>query len=268
MSTHEPLADRDGTSTPDTGAGGPSRSAAVPATTAPGRSWLPRSTAGQLFVAALCLLLLALVNTWVAQPFAIPSQSMENTLRVGDRVVVNKLAYRFGGHVRRGDVVVFDGRGSFLSDDAAGPTGVGGALRQLGSYLGLAAPTENDYVKRVIGVGGDRVVCCDTEGRITVDGVPLEESAYLFPGDDASSVPFDVQVPAGKLFMMGDHRSDSRDSRAHLGEPGGGFVPEEKVIGRADWVVYPIGHWRHLRRPGTFGAVDAAGRSGRHGDQR
>lgn len=265
MSTHEPLADRDGSPAPDDGAAQPSRSAVVPGSRPAagraarlGRRWLP---------VVLCLLVLTLVNAFVAQPFAIPSQSMENTLRVGDRLVVNKLAYGFGGHVHRGDVVVFDGRGSFLPDDAAGPTGIGAALRQAGSYLGLASPSETDYVKRVIGIGGDHVVCCDSSGRITVNGVPVDESGYLHPGDAPSSVPFDVQVPDGRLWVMGDHRSDSRDSRDHLGDPGGGFVPEAKVIGRADWVVYPVGHWRHLRRPGVFDAVDAAGRSGRHGDQ-
>ncbi|MCD0484965.1 signal peptidase I [Streptacidiphilus sp. ASG 303] len=273
MSTHEPLADRDGTPSPDRGDGRPPRSAAVPGASDGDRT-ATRARRGQgrpnrwnrWMAVLVCLLLLGLVNASVAQPYAIPSHSMEGTLQVGDRVLVDKLAYDFGGRVRRGDVVVFDGRGSFLQDDAA-PGGLGAALRQLGSYLGLTSPSETDYVKRVVGVGGDRVVCCDRQGRITVDGVPLDESGYLFPGDTASSVPFDVEVPAGKLWVMGDHRSDSRDSRDHLGEPGGGFVPEDKVIGRADWVVYPFGHWRHLRRPGAYDAVDAAGRSGRHGDQ-
>ncbi|MFJ6213198.1 signal peptidase I [Streptomyces sp. NPDC092296] len=228
----------------------------------------PRRGRGLLLPVVLSLLLLALVNTYAAQPFAIPSESMENTLRVGDRVVVNKLVYRFGGRVHRGDVVVFDGRGSFTRDDSSGPTGFGDALRGLGSYLGLATAGHDDYVKRVVGVGGDRVICCDSRHRITVNGVPLDESEYLFPGDTASSVPFDIEVPAGELWMMGDHRSASQDSRGHLGDPGGGFVPESKVIGRADWIVYPVGHWRHLVRPGVYGAVDAAaGRSGRDGEQ-
>jgi signal peptidase I len=192
------------------------------------------------------------VNALVAQPFAVPSGSMENTLRVGDRIVVDKLAYTFGDHVRRGDVVVFDGRGSFQADDAPGPGGFGEALRQLGSYLGLAAPAESDYVKRVVGVGGDRVTCCDPQGRITVNGVAVDESGYLFPGDTASTVPFDVVVPDGKLWVMGDHRSESADSREHMGEPGGGFVPEDKVIGRAFVVVWPFDHWRTLGTPSTF----------------
>ncbi|AXI79623.1 signal peptidase I [Peterkaempfera bronchialis] len=264
MSTHEPLADRDSAPAPEDGAGASSRSAAVPALPDAGR---PRRWVGGLLVAVVCVLVLALVNAFVAQPFAIPSGSMENTLRVGDRVVVNKLAYRFGGTVHRGDVVVFDGRDSFLQDDGAGSGGLGGALRQLGSYLGLASPSETDFVKRVVGVGGDRVVCCDRQDRITVNGVPVDESGYLFPGDTASSVPFDIEVPDGRLWVMGDHRSDSRDSRDHLGEPGGGTVPEDRVIGRADWVVYPVGRWHHLRRPGGYDAVDAAGRGGRHGDQ-
>ena len=268
MSTHEPPADRDGAPTPENGVGEPSRSAVVPGDPAEDeRSATRAHRRGHLLAVLAGLLFLALVNALVAQPFEIPSRSMEHTLRVGDRLVVNKLAYHFGGRVQRGDVVVFDGRDSFVQDEGAGPGGLSDAMRELGSYLGLASPPGGDYVKRVVGVGGDRVACCDSRGGITVNGVHLGESGYLFPGDTPSSVPFDVQVPTGKLWVMGDHRSDSRDSRDHLGEPGGGFVPEDRVIGRGDWVVYPVGHWQHLRRSGTYDAVGVAGRSGRHGDQ-
>jgi signal peptidase I len=175
-----------------------------------------------LFVA--CVVVLFLVNTFVLQPFVIPSGSMENTLRVGDRVLVDKLAYRFGGAPRRGDIVVFDGEGSFVQT-SGGP----------------------DYIKRVIGVGGDRVTCCDKRGRITVNGRPVTES-YLYPGDNPSRVPFDIEVPEGRLWVMGDHRDDSRDSRDHLGDPGGGTVPVGKVIGRAEWIVWPLSRWRSLDR--------------------
>jgi signal peptidase I len=175
-----------------------------------------------LFVA--CAAVLFLVNTFLVQPFVIPSGSMENTLLVGDRVLVDKLAYRFGGAPRRGDIVVFDGEGSFVQT-SGGP----------------------DYIKRVIGVGGDRVTCCDKQGRITVNGRPVTES-YLYPGDKPSRVPFDIQVPEGRLWVMGDHRDDSRDSRDHLGEPGGGTVPVGKVIGRAEWIVWPLSRRRSLDR--------------------
>jgi signal peptidase I len=191
-----------------------------------------------LFALACCAALL-LVSHFVVEPFQVPSSSMENTLRVGDRVLVNKLAYRFGGAPGRGDVIVFDGKDSFST--SAG----------------------TDYVKRVIGVGGDRVTCCDTQGRLTVNGHPLNET-YLYPGDTPSRVPFDIVVPEGRLWVMGDHRDDSADSRAHLGDPGGGTVPVGKVIGRAEWIGWPIGHWTRLRRPADFAAVPAPP-AGRHG---
>ncbi|WP_407917062.1 signal peptidase I [Kitasatospora sp. NE20-6] len=203
---------------------------------------------------------LLLVNAFAARPFAVPSGSMENTLRPGDRLIVNELAYAFGGHVQRGDVVVFDGTGSFLPY-AAEPS----AGRRLLARLGLASGEDSVFVKRVIGVGGDRVTCCGADGRLRVNGVALDESSYLAPGDTASQVAFDIVVPAGKLWMMGDHRTVSRDSRDHLGEPGGGFVPESRVIGRAAWVVFPFGRWTSLERPAAFAG---AGGTGGHGDQR
>ncbi|MFF1294922.1 MULTISPECIES: signal peptidase I [unclassified Streptomyces] len=191
--------------------------------------WLP---GGRISVTLLvCLLFLLSLNAFVAQPFQIPSGSMENGLRIGDRVLVNKLAYRFGAEPRRGDVVVFDGTG----------------------YFGDA-----DYVKRVVGVGGDHVVCCDKEGRIQVNGRSVDESLFLYPGDSPSSVDFDVVVPDGTLFVLGDHRGESSDSRDHLGSPGGGMIPVTEVIGRADWIVWPAAHWTRLHRPDAYARVPAA----------
>ncbi|MFD5950655.1 signal peptidase I [Streptomyces collinus] len=199
-------------------------------------SWIP---GGRITLTLLvCLLFLLLLSTFVLRPFQIPSGSMEQGLRIGDRVLVNKLAYRFGAVPQRGDIVVFDGTG----------------------YFGHA-----DYIKRVVGVGGDRVVCCDREGRIQVNGRPVDESGFLYPGDSPSAVPFDVVVPGGTLFVLGDHRSDSSDSRDHLGSPGGGMVPVGDVVGRADWIVWPFGHATRLHRPDAYARVPAAGRAGAHG---
>lgn len=192
-----------------------------------------------LLSAAGCCLALLLVSHFVAEPFQVPSSSMTRTLRVGDRMLVDKLAYRFGGSPQRGDVIVFDGKDSFSTS--------GGT----------------DYVKRVIGVGGDRVTCCDTSGRITVNGYPLDET-YLYPGDAPSRDSFDIVVPEGRLWVMGDHRDDSADSRAHLGDPGGGTVPVARVIGRAEWIAWPVDHWTRLRRPAAFAAVPAPA-TGAHG---
>ncbi|MFF7884331.1 signal peptidase I [Streptomyces sp. NPDC007896] len=196
--------------------------------------WIP---GGRITLTALvCLLFLVLFSNFVIQPFEIPSSSMERGLRIGDRVLVNKLAYRFGAEPRRGDVVVFDGTG----------------------YFGNA-----DYVKRVVGVGGDHVVCCDKEGRLEVNGRSVDESTFLYPGDSPSDVSFDVVVPTGSLFLLGDHRSDSSDSRDHLGSPGGGMIPVGDVIGRADWIAWPAGHWTRLERAAAYARVPTA--DGAHG---
>jgi signal peptidase I len=165
-------------------------------------------------------------------------------------VLVNKLAYRFGGYPRRGDVVVFDGTGSFVQEPVRENPATR-ILRGAAAALGLAEPAETDFVKRVIGVGGDHVVCCDREGRIQVNGGAVKER-YLYPGDSPSRVPFDIVVPPGTLWVLGDHRADSRDSRDHLGEPGGGMVPVGKVIGRAEWIGWPPGHWSTLGRSDAF----------------
>ncbi|MFC9158343.1 signal peptidase I [Streptomyces bauhiniae] len=225
MDTEAQPAERDRSRPPGTpGTRGRSRFALAP---------LAERVPGGRFTLALltCLVFLLLLSTFVVRPFVIPSGSMEPGLRVGDRVLVNKLAYRFGARPSRGDVVVFDGTG----------------------YFGHA-----DYVKRVVGVGGDHVVCCDREGRIEVNGRPVDETGFLYPGNSASDVPFDVVVPDGRLFLLGDHRARSSDSRDHLGSPGGGMVPVDDVVGRADWIVWPYGHWTRIERPRAYAHVPAA----------
>ena len=177
---------------------------------------------------------------------------MENTLRIGDRVMVNKVVYHLRD-IKRGDVVVFDGLDSFTPEvSIPQPTNpIAKALGWFGGLVGFAPPSEKDFIKRVIGIPGDRVVCCDAKGRVTVNGVALTEP-YVFPGDAPSDQPFDVTVPEGRLWVMGDHRGASSDSRAHLGDPGGGTVPENKVIGRAFVIIWPVGHWAWLSNPSTY----------------
>ncbi|MDP9417290.1 MAG: signal peptidase I [Actinomycetota bacterium] len=223
------------------------------ATGAAGFGERPRSFLRELpFLLAVALGLSLLLKAFVIQAFHIPSGSMESTLQVGDRVLVNKLVYDLRD-IRRGEVVVFDGVDSFTAEVPGTPEqgALARARRAVGSTLGVASPDERDFIKRVIGVEGDRVRCCDERGRVSVNGEPLDES-YVYPGDRPSEMKFDVRVPPGRLWVMGDHRSRSADSRVHLGDPGGGMVPVQRVIGRAFVVVWPVSDARWLPVPSTF----------------
>jgi signal peptidase I len=111
---------------------------------------------------------------------------------------------------------------------------------------------QNDYIKRVIGLPGDHVACCDAQGRVTVNGIPLNEQSYLYPGNVPSTTRFSITVPASRLWVMGDHREVSYDSRGHIGDPGGGTIPENAVVGRAFVVIWPVSNWRVLPIPATF----------------
>lgn len=235
-----------------------SRSARHRASGAPGKVALPTYAAlmrGQhkSFLRELPVLLLiavvlaVLIKTFIVQAFFIPSSSMEQTLQIGDRVVVNKLVYRFRD-IHRGDIVVFNGLDSFVQDSnaqiAAEPTNiVQRAARGLLALMGLGDPGEKDFIKRVIGVPGDTVACCNA-GRVTVNGKPLDESGYVFEDDRQPFRP--VKVAPGKLWVMGDHRSESSDSRAN------GQVPQARVLGRAIVVVWPLSRAKGLRSPKTF----------------
>ncbi|WP_055597173.1 signal peptidase I [Streptomyces hirsutus] len=208
----------------------------------------------------VAVLIALVLKTFLVQAFVIPSGSMEQTIQVGDRVLVDKLTPWFGSKPERGDVVVFKDPGGWLQDEQPipqkeDPVGVKQVKAGL-TFIGLL-PSENekDLIKRVVGVGGDQVQCCDTQGRVTVNGVPLEESDYLFPGNAPSTTPFDITVPQGRLWVMGDHRSNSADSRAHQDTDYGGTVSEEEVVGRAMVIAWPFGHWNTLDEPTAYAAV-------------
>jgi len=198
-----------------------------------------------LFVIAL------VIKAFVIQAFYIPSGSMQNTLAIGDRVVVNKLVYHFRG-IARGDIVVFNGEGSWDFDDQPASSSLVGKV--VGDAEGLVGISHSDdiYIKRVIGLPGDHVVCCNAKGQITVNGVALTETSYLYPGNAPSTQPFNITVPPGRLWVMGDHRFISYDSRGHMGDPGGGTIPENQVLGRAFVIIWPPSQVGFLNIPATF----------------
>ncbi|MFE5587991.1 signal peptidase I [Kitasatospora sp. NPDC056531] len=228
-----------------------------------------RARLRELPLVTLVALVLALaLKTFLMQVFVIPSGSMQNTLGIGDRVVVDKLSPWFGGRPHRGDVVVFQDPGGWLEADRQNASD-GPVLRTVKaafSFLGLLPSDDRqDLVKRVIGVDGDTVACCDDHGRITVNGVALNDP-YLAPGNAPSRQAFDVTVPMGRIWVMGDHRDVSADSRYHMGSPGQGTIPLTSVVGRAVAIVWPVPRIRHLDapappprcrpRPKTGGALD------------
>ncbi len=266
----DPASDESAAAQPEAGsapgaqAGSPAAGSATADTVVPGvkKRRSSRSSWRELPILIIVALAIALVvKTFVVQPFFIPSSSMEDTLMIGDKVLVNKLVYHFRS-IEPGDIVVFNGVGSWDSaPPASHPSGdplvraYDATLRPLlHSIAGLFGTPigQTDYIKRVIGVPGDRVKCCNAQGLVTVNGVPLHESPYLYPGAAPSDVRFNIVVPKGRLWVMGDNRAISYDSRLHQNDPGHGTVPENQVVGRAFVIVWPPSHWRILSIPSTF----------------
>ncbi|WP_439689781.1 signal peptidase I [Curtobacterium sp. SP.BCp] len=204
----------------------------------------------------VALLVSFLVKTFLIRSFYIPSGSMKNTLQIDDRVIVNERAT-----LHRGDVVVFRDPGGWLDAGASveGTTPASpSALSTVLSAVGLGAGQGDYLIKRVIGLPGDHVQCCNALGQMEVNGVPIAEP-YLRKedGQAASGIPFDVTVPAGELWVMGDNRYESADSRLHQGLPSKGFVPESDVVGRAIVVSWPLQRWAWLDDyPSVFAGTD------------
>ncbi|MGW5732838.1 MULTISPECIES: signal peptidase I [Streptomyces] len=201
----------------------------------------------------IALILALVIKTFLVQAFSIPSDSMQNTLQKGDRVLVDKLTPWFGSEPERGEVVVFNDPGHWLDGE---PTPDPNALQRVLGWVGLMpSADEKDLIKRVIAVGGDTVECKGT-GPVKVNGKALNEP-YVFEGNTPCTVDdqggqFKVTVPAGKIWVMGDHRQNSLDSRYHQNQPGGGAVPVDNVVGRAIVIAWPPTRWATLPKPDTF----------------
>ena len=246
-------------------------------TQAPPRKSTHRSFFRELpFLVIVAFVLALLIKHFLIQAFYIPSGSMEHTLDVGDRVLVNKVVYDTRGP-HRGEIVVFNGLDNFAEGDvvvAPPSNGLQRVLRSVSGVIGLGSPNEKDYIKRVIGLPGDRVMCCDTGGRVVVTSAGGKPAAldepYIFENDESDTRYFcdagtgrsacppgavGLLVPAGRLWVMGDHRGDSADSRFHITDAHRGTVPVSKVVGRAFVTVYPFARFRLLHVPGTFSSV-------------
>ncbi|MFE5541256.1 signal peptidase I [Streptomyces sp. NPDC056519] len=199
----------------------------------------------------IALVLAVLIKTFLLQAFSIPSDSMQNTLQPGDRVLVDKLTPWFGSQPERGEVVVFRDPSNWLQGE---PTPAPNAVQNVLGTIGLMpAAGEKDLIKRVIAVGGDTVEC-RKDGPVIVNGKALNEP-YIFPGDTpCNDKPFGpLRVPEGTIWVMGDHRQDSADSRWHMNDPKThGFVPVKDVVGRAVVVGWPVTRWATLPIPETF----------------
>ncbi|MFF1419503.1 signal peptidase I [Streptomyces sp. NPDC058280] len=212
----------------------------------------PRSFWKELpLLIGIALLLALLIKTFLVQAFSIPSDSMQDTLQRGDRVLVDKLTPWFGAEPERGEVVVFHDPGGWL-DDAQTPAP--NVAQKFLSFIGLMpSAEEKDLIKRVIAVGGDTVEC-KKGGKVEVNGHPLNETAYIYPGNTpCDDQPFGpIKVDEGRIWVMGDHRQNSLDSRYHQELPGHGTVSTDEVVGRAVVVAWPVNRWSTLPVPDTF----------------
>ncbi len=194
------------------------------------------------------------LRAFVVQVYKIPSESMNDTMQVGSRIVVNHVP-GWGKQVERGDIVVFRDSESWLTPVENPQSGL---LTRLGTWFGFTAEgADRVVVKRVIGVGGDTVTCCDASGRLSVNGEPVDEP-YLAEGAIPSEAEFSIVVPEGTYWVMGDNRQNSADSRFHYDRGDSAFIPKESIIGRAQWEIWPITRWSYLGNRNVFSAVPDA----------
>jgi signal peptidase I len=210
-----------------------------------------------------------LIKTFLIRSFYIPSESMQDTLLVNDRIIVNELEPKLVP-IQHGDIVVFKDPGGWLppGTETTEPNGVAAFFDWALSIVGLTAPDSNDHlIKRVIGLPGDVVACCNAYGQMTVNGVPLDETKYLkLPAGvtKVSKDDFSVTVPDNSLWVMGDNRYNSADSRYNRDKPGNGFVPYDDVVGRAVLISWPISRWTLLDDyPVVFSGVESGDGSGK-----
>ncbi len=219
-----------------------------------------------LLVVAVALALI--IKTFFVQAFYIPSSSMKPGLVINDRILVQKPSYWFGGEPQRGDVVVFEDPGDWLNGTDAGPTNV---LTKGMAKIGLY-PTGGHLVKRVIGVAGDTIVCCDADGRLEINGYAIDEDDFIAPQKRCDGpMPSDCRkdwsvgpIPEGHLFVMGDNRNASADSSQKICnedrpncDPDAPFVPVDLVVGKVFVLLWPADHFRWVQRPHTFADVAA-----------
>ena len=219
-----------------------------------------------LIIIVAALLISFLIKTFLIRSFYIPSSSMEQTLLVNDRIIVNQLTPDLIP-IEHGDIVVFRDPGAWLPPAPQGEVNWAvGAVDAVLAFVGLIAPDSNEHlIKRVIGLPNDTVVCCTDFGQLTVNGVPLDEPYITIPPDltKVTRDDFTVTVPDGSLWVMGDNRYNSADSAFHRNDPTGGFVPIDNVVGRAMVVSWPANRWTWLDNyPATFFGVDSAVTSG------
>ncbi|WP_062208108.1 signal peptidase I [Demequina oxidasica] len=204
-----------------------------------------------LIIIASALLLSLIIKTFFFQSFWIPSESMEDTLVDGDRILVTK--WRPGPlELRHGDIVVFKDPNNWLRHDPADdPTGLHKVGNEILTFTGLLPEDAGEHlIKRVVGLPGDTVTCTDPEDKVHVNGTAIDEP-YIKPGTEPCGREFEITVPDGYLWVMGDNRDNSADSRAHMGEPGGGTIPIDNVVGTTFAVVWPLSNWTGLGNPFT-----------------